>query len=108
MPTRPVTVGTTATPVFVHNNRRTAWSLANEDTATIFVSEDETNVLAGGYPILAGGALDNLRALGGEPQNVLFAISAAGSADLRVLESFGELPPLVEPAFTPFPGEGGR
>ena len=98
MPTRPVTVGTTATPVFVHNNRRTAWSLANEDTATIFVSEDETNVLAGGY----------LRALGGEPQNVLFAISAAGSADLRVLESFGELPPLVEPAFTPFPGEGGR
>lgn len=97
MPTRPVSIGTVATPVVSYNNRRTSLSLANEDAATIYVSEDETVSTSNGYPILAGGALDLIRALGDEPQWQLFAISAGGGADLRVLEAFGSLPELFQP-----------
>lgn len=97
MAMRPVTVGTTPTPVLSYNNKRTGVSLANEDSAAIFLKEDETAILATGYPIVAGGAQDLLRALGDEPQLALWAISAAGGADLRVWEHFGELPLLFEP-----------
>lgn len=106
MPNRSVTVGTTVTRIVSYNNRRTALSLANEDTATIFISEDQTVTTGTGYPILAGGALDLLRALGDEPQNALFAISAAGGADLRALESFGKLPELTQPGAQERRGEG--
>lgn len=105
MPSRGVTIGTIPTPVLSYNNKRTGVSLANEDTATIFFGEDETSLLTQGYPILAQGAHDLLRALGDEPQNALFGISAAGGADLRVLEHFGELPVLFEPGSVERRGE---
>lgn len=97
MPTRPITVTTSPQTVLPYNNRRTAASLANEGAATVFISEDETAITTNGYPILAGGALDLLRALGDEPQNQLFIQSVAGGEDVRILESFGSLPELFQP-----------
>ena len=97
MPTRPVTVTTSPEVVLPYNNQRTTASLANEGSATVFVSEDETNITANGYPIAAGGALDLIRALGDEPQNTLFIQSSAGGEDVRVLEAFGALPELRFP-----------
>lgn len=97
MPTRPVTVGTTPERILSYNNKRTTASFTNNGSATIFVSEDESSLLTDGYPIPVGGALDLVRGLGDEPQLGWFAIVAAGSENLRVLEAFGELPVLVEP-----------
>lgn len=97
MPTRPITVTTLPQVILSYNNRRTTASIANEGAATVFVSEDETSITTNGYPILAGGALDLLRALGDEPQNQLFIESAAGGEDVRVLEAFGSLPELFQP-----------
>lgn len=97
MPTRSVTVGTAATRILAFNNRRTAASFLNNAAETIFVSEDEFDVTANGYPIAVGGALDLLRVFGSQPQIAWFAASAGGGDDLRVLEEFGELPELVEP-----------
>ncbi len=97
MPSRSVTVAATTTKLLDYNNRRTTVSIFNNDSADVFISEDETGILAEGYIIQSGGALDLIRPLGDTPQNLLFAISAAGGADVRILEQFGELPPLEEP-----------
>ena len=98
MPSRSITVGTGATPLLSYNPRRTTVAVFNEDTATVFIGEDETNLLTQGSPITAGGALTFVAALGDTPDRQMFGISAAGGADLRILEQFGQLPPLETPA----------
>lgn len=97
MPTRPITVDTTPTQILSYNNKRTAASFTNNGTATIFVSEDQNALATNGYPIPVGGALDLVRALGDEPQLEWFGLVAAATQNLRVLESFGEIPVLIEP-----------
>lgn len=98
MPSRPVTVGTTPTLLLPYNPKRTTVAIFNEDAAAVFIGEDQTGLLARGSPITAGGAVSFVRALGDTPQDILFGISSAGGADVRILEAFGELPPLFEPA----------
>lgn len=97
MPSRPVTVGTTATLLLPYNPRRTSVAIFNEDGVAIFVGDDEIGLLAGGSPISAGGALTLNAALGATPGDILFGISAAGGADVRIFEQFGKLPPLETP-----------
>lgn len=97
MPTRFVTVGTGSTPILSYNNKRTTASFTNNGANPIFVSEDQNALLTEGYPIPVGGALDLIRALGDEPQLQWFALVAAGTENLRVLEAFGSLPVLVTP-----------
>lgn len=64
----------------------------------MFIGEDQAGLLARGSPITAGGAISLNRALGDTPQDIMFGISSAGGADVRILEQFGELPVLAEPA----------
>ena len=97
MPTRPITVGTTATRILSYNNQRTTASFTNNGSNTIFVSEDQSDLAANGYPIPVGGALDLVRALGDEPQLEWFALVSAATENLRVLEGFGEIPELIRP-----------
>ena len=63
----------------------------------MFIGEDQAGLLARGSPITANGAISLIRSLGDTPQDILFGISSAGGADVRILEQFGELPPLEEP-----------
>ena len=98
MPSRSVTVGTASTPLLSYNPRRTSVSIFNEDSVAIFIGEDESNLLTEGSPITAGGAISFNAAFGDTPDSLLFGISAAGGADVRVLEQFGKLPPLETPA----------
>ena len=108
MSSRAVVVGTTVTPLLSYNPRRTTVAVFNEDSATVFIGEDQANLLAQGSPITAGGALTFVAALGDTPDRQMFGISAAGGADVRILEQFGELPPLETPAVrAPLPGSEG-
>ena len=108
MPSRPVTVGTGVTPLLSYNPRRTSVAIFNEDTAAIFVGEDQASLLTEGSPIQAGGFLALNAAVGATPDRQLFGISAAGGADVRVFEQFGKLPPLETPASrVGEPTEGG-
>ncbi len=97
MPTRPITVGTEPTSILSYNNKRTAASFTNNGSATIFVSEDRNALATNGYPIVVGGALDLIRTFGDEPQLEWFGLVSSGSENLRVLESFGKIPVLIEP-----------
>lgn len=98
MPTRPITVPTDPIQILSYNNERTTASFTNNGINTIFVSEDQNNLLTDGYPIPVGGALDLIRALGDEPQLEWFGLVAAGTENLRVLEGFGEIPALFRPS----------
>lgn len=97
MPSRPVTVGTTPELLLPYNPKRTSVAIFNEDAAAVFIGEDQAGLLARGSPIQPGGAISFTRALGGTPQDILFGISSAGGADIRITEQFGELPELFEP-----------
>lgn len=97
MPTRTVTVGTSATPLLAYNNRRTSASFRNNGNETVFVSNDQSNIQGNGYPVGVNEALDLIRALGDEPHIQWFAESAGGGDDMRVLEAFGALPVLFVP-----------
>lgn len=97
MPTRNVDIGTGPVAILAYNNRRTAASFTNNGAATIFVSNDQTSITAEGLPLVVGGGLDLIRALGDEPHIQWFASVAAGSEELRVLEAFGQLPVLETP-----------
>lgn len=98
MASRPVTVGTAATPLLSYNPRRTSVAIFNEDGSAIFIGEDQSSLLTRGAPIQAGGFLALNRALGATPDRQMFGISAAGGADIRILEQFGQLPPLETPS----------
>ena len=97
MPSRPETVGTSPTLLLAFNPRRTSVAIFNEDSSSIFIGEDEASLLTRGSPITAGGAITLTAALGGTPELIMFAISAAGGADVRILEQFGKLPALETP-----------
>lgn len=97
MPSRSETVGTAATPLLSYNPKRTSVSIFNEDAVSIFIGEDEANLLTEGSPVTAGGAISLVAAFGDTPDRQMFGISAAGGADVRILEQFGRLPPLEEP-----------
>lgn len=97
MPSRSETVGTVPTRLLPYNPKRTAVTIFNEDAAAVFIGEDENRLLTEGSPITAGGAISLNRALGDTPQEIMFGISSAGGADVRILEQFGELPALTEP-----------
>ena len=85
MPTYPITVGTTVTPVAPYNPRRTAISFHNLGNETVFVSNDQVSIQADGFPIPQGQGLDFLAGLGDEPELAWYAESAAGGDDLRVI-----------------------
>ena len=97
MPVRTVTVGTTPTQVMAYNNRRTTVSLTNVGTATIYLSDSQTDITNQGYPIEVGGAYDMLRALGDQPNLQWFAEVAAATQEIRIIESFGDLPVMFTP-----------
>jgi len=97
MPTFPVTIGTSATPVLPYNNRVTSAAFFNNSTETIYISNDETNIVADGWPIAVGASLSLIRALGDEPHLRWFGQSAGGNDNLRVLVAHGALPELTVP-----------
>ena len=110
MPVRTGTVGTTPTQVMAYNNRRTTVSLTNVGTATIYLSDSQTDITNQGYPIEVGGAYDMLRALGDQPNLQWFAEVAAATQEIRIIESFGDLPVMFTPPELPSiaqPTEGG-
>jgi hypothetical protein len=101
MPTRVVTVTTSATQILSYNNQRTTASFTNNGTAVIFVSNDQTGITTNGYPIAVGGALDLIRALGDEPQSLWFASVATATQEMRILEAYGDLPVVSRPPELP-------
>jgi len=82
-----VTVGNTATLLAAKAEKRVAIYIQNLDAADVFLGEDATVTVANGYALAANGGrwveiFDNPSFYTG----TWYAISAAGSADVRVYE----------------------
>lgn len=87
---RTVTVGTTLTEILPFNPKRTAYTIKNYVGGTVFVSNDQTNIVAQGFPLAVGDFISMILAWGDEPADQLYAQMSAGSTDLRIEESFGD------------------
>lgn len=90
MATRAVTVGTTVGQMVADNPKRTAVSIMNFGSDTIFWSNDRGNVTSQGFPLLAGLSVDFSAELGDDPTLEVNGQSLVGNTDIRVYEAFGE------------------
>ncbi len=96
MPYRPVTVTTTPTMLAGYDAKRRSISLINNSTVDVFFSQDQAVTTANGFVLKAGSGVTLTREEGDEPEYTLWAVVAAGSADVRVQEGLPEARPEPE------------
>ena len=86
---RQITAGIVAQCVVAHNLKRTALTVKNLGAARVFLSYDRTDIIAQGFPVDTGEVISLIEADGDDAKLALFAVTAAGTGDLRIQESFG-------------------
>jgi hypothetical protein len=84
-------VGTSVVQIVSYNRGRSGVLVRNYSGATCFVSPDGSDPLTTGYPVAEGEFLALLRTEGDAPELQLYGQCSSGTADLRIVESFGEL-----------------
>jgi hypothetical protein len=90
---RPVTVATSRTPIVDWNPERTSWTLVNNGSVVLTISQDESNIAADGIPIEAGAGASMDFEGGDDPRIALYGVAASGTTNVRVQESFGRETP---------------
>lgn len=86
---RAVSIGTTTGSILSYNGERTGWTLINNGSANLTISDDPSNVSVQGMPIASSAGAEMSRQNEDDPTLALFGISASGNLDIRVQESFG-------------------
>lgn len=86
-----VDVGVVLVQIVPYNKQRTGILIRNTGPATAFLSNDQTDLLDTGYPLASGEFVAFLSADGDVPELQLYAVTAAAAADLRIVETFGEV-----------------
>ena len=92
MATKAVSVGTTRVQIVAVNIKRTGVVFRNRGGAEVFISRDKTNIAVQGFPIPSGGFASFLELEGDDTVNAIYALTTAGTADIRINESFEPLP----------------
>ena len=88
MPFSQTTVGVAAIQIAPFNKLRLGITIRSLGVAQCFISNDRVNIAAQGFPIAIGEYLTLLERDGDDPAAALYAITAAGTADLRIIESY--------------------
>lgn len=83
-------VDTTVTQLVGYNERRASLVLFNNGVNTVFVSENEADILTQGFPLAPGGSIGFVHLDGDEPELRYYGQTAAGSSDVRIVEGFGQ------------------
>ena len=91
MPFRQVTVSTTPTQIAPYNPKRSTIVIRNVAGAVCYISDSEVAIVTKGFPLNVGEALSLVRRDGDQPEYALWGQTAADTADLRVIEQFGEV-----------------
>jgi hypothetical protein len=89
---RKVIVGTAPTIIAPYNPKRTGLTIYNSGSVTVYVSDNPTNIIEEGFPVDTGVTIGWLKVDGDTPEYALYGQVAAGTGELRVMESFGEVP----------------
>jgi hypothetical protein len=80
--------GATVGQAVAYNAKRLAITIKNIGAAQVFIGQDSPDLAALGFPLSAGEYLSLIASDGDDPTMGLYAITAAGTADLRIQESF--------------------
>jgi len=90
MPFRKVEVGTQPTQLASYNPRRKSITILNYGSVTLFISNDQVDILTKGYPIAPGSGVTLVDFEGDQPELALWGQVESGSTDVRIHEGFGK------------------
>ena len=83
-----VEVTTSETEIVSYSKDRTAISIFNNGTITCYISQDQQNIIAEGYPLEPGASVTYKGSPNTSPQDPVYGQCATLSTDLRVKEVF--------------------
>lgn len=86
-----VSAGIAALQVVPYNEKRAGLLIKNFAGNPAFLSNDQVDVTVRGYPLAVGEFLSMVRVDGDVPELQLYAQTLVGAADLRIVETFGEV-----------------
>lgn len=96
MVSRQFTASTTGNQAIAYHKGRKGWIIFNNGGSTVFISENQSNITSQGFPLAVGESIDYTEFEGDDPRIPIYAQTTAGTADLRIIETFG-LNPLLTP-----------
>lgn len=88
MPFAQFTATAVITQVAPYLEKRLGITIRSLGADPCFISNDRVNVLTQGFPLFTGEYLTLLERDGDDPAAALYATTAAGTADLRIIESY--------------------
>lgn len=87
---RRATVGTDPVQIVAYQKDRTGVMIRNVGGAEVFISTDQVDIINQGWNIAVGEYVAFLRVDGDAPDLQIYAQTASGTAELRIVESYGE------------------
>jgi len=90
MATREFQATTTALQCLAYNEKRKTWLITNNSGSPVFISENAVNVTDRGTPLAVSESIDASELWGDDPTLAIYVQTLVGTADLRIIESFGK------------------
>jgi hypothetical protein len=88
---RQVTVGTDMIQIVPYQPGRSGVLIKNYSGSQVFISTDAGSVLTTGYPLATGDYISLISTDGDAAELQIYAQCPSDTADLRIVESYGEL-----------------
>lgn len=88
MPARAFSADSSVRQLWGYNTKRLSAAIYNNGAATVFLSQDQADVTAQGFSLIAGASISFVRELGDEPELAMYCQTAAATVDLRIFESY--------------------
>jgi hypothetical protein len=85
---RQLTATVNAQQVTALNRKRSSLTVKNLGAARVFLSYDSVNIAALGFPLDTGEAISLISVDGDDAELAIYCLTAAGTGDLRIQESF--------------------
>lgn len=86
-------VSTAVSQIVAYNKLRTGLLIKNYSGNLVFISNSQVNLPTQGFPLAVGDYLDLVARDGDVPEEAVYAVANATTADLRIVEAFGEVAP---------------
>jgi len=89
---RQFTATNAAQQVTAYFKPRLAVTVRSLGAAQVFISHDRVDIVATGFPLNTGEFISFIERDGDDPTLAIYAQTAAGTADLRIHESYERIP----------------
>lgn len=86
-----IVIGTTPVQIVPYVKERLALLIRHHIGEKVFVSNDAVEIVDKGFPLMVGDTFSLLAVDGDCPDLALYAVTTVGTAELRIVESYGTL-----------------